>query len=76
MGKTCTYTNSPDGDFIIDQHPEHQNIYLACGFSGHGFKFSSVVGEILCQLITEGKTKFDLNPFSLERFKKVADSAI
>ncbi|MGM0901794.1 MAG: N-methyl-L-tryptophan oxidase [Bacillota bacterium] len=68
IGKTCTYTNTPDGDFIIDQHPEHQNIYLACGFSGHGFKFSSVVGEILCQLISEGKTKFNLNPFSLERF--------
>ncbi|WP_053362641.1 N-methyl-L-tryptophan oxidase [Bacillus sp. FJAT-27251] len=68
IGKTCTYTNTPDEDFIIDQHPNFQNIYLACGFSGHGFKFSSVVGEILCQLITEGRTELDLNPFTMKRF--------
>ncbi|WP_404332077.1 N-methyl-L-tryptophan oxidase [Mesobacillus maritimus] len=70
VGKTCTYTNTPDGDFIIDHHPQHQNVILACGFSGHGFKFSSVVGEILCQLITEGKTEYDLNRFSMDRFSK------
>jgi N-methyl-L-tryptophan oxidase len=68
IGKTCTYTNTPDEDFIIDQHPNYENVFLACGFSGHGFKFSSVVGEILCQLVTEGKTEYNLNPFSMKRF--------
>ncbi|WP_408011348.1 N-methyl-L-tryptophan oxidase [Pseudalkalibacillus sp. A8] len=68
IGRTCTYTNTPDGDFIIDQHPQHSNVVVAAGFSGHGFKFSSVVGEILSQLVIDGKSEFDLKPFSMERF--------
>jgi len=43
----CLYTNSPDEDFIIDRHPQYQNVDIACGFSGHGFKFASVIGQIL-----------------------------
>ncbi|MRH41763.1 N-methyl-L-tryptophan oxidase [Aquibacillus halophilus] len=68
LGKTCTYMNTPDGDFVIDNHPNYQNVFIACGFSGHGFKFSSVVGEIISQLIIDGKTQFDLTPFSIGRF--------
>ncbi|WP_226035168.1 N-methyl-L-tryptophan oxidase [Aquibacillus saliphilus] len=68
IGKTCTYTNTPDGNFIIDKHPNHNNVLIACGFSGHGFKFSSVIGEILSQLNTEGKSDFDLRQFSMDRF--------
>lgn len=69
MGKVCTYTNTPDEDFIIDKHPNHDHVVIACGFSGHGFKFSSVVGEILCDLVTgDRQTKFDITPFSIDRF--------
>ena len=55
--KVCLYTNSPDGHFIIDRHPAHEHVTIACGFSGHGFKFASVVGEILADLATSGKTE-------------------
>ncbi|WP_017186336.1 N-methyl-L-tryptophan oxidase [Alkalibacillus haloalkaliphilus] len=67
-GKVCTYTNTPDGHFIIDELPDYMNIYVACGFSGHGFKFSSVVGEILTQLTLHGRTPFNIEPFRLSRF--------
>ncbi|NUU60116.1 N-methyl-L-tryptophan oxidase [Paenibacillus agri] len=68
-GKTCTYTLTPDEHFIIDAHPVYPHITFAAGFSGHGFKFSSVVGEILCQLITTGRSKHDISLFSMNRFK-------
>ncbi|MGP4105981.1 N-methyl-L-tryptophan oxidase [Virgibacillus sp. L01] len=69
LGKACTYTNTPDSDFIIDKHPNHDHVAVACGFSGHGFKFSSVVGEILSQLVTEDhKSQLDISPFSIQRF--------
>jgi N-methyl-L-tryptophan oxidase len=67
-GKTCTYTLTPDENFIIDSHPEYPHIAFAAGFSGHGFKFSSVVGEILCQLITTGRSEHDISLFSMNRF--------
>ena len=71
MGKACTYTNTPDEDFIIDKHPNHNHVAIACGFSGHGFKFTSVIGEILSQLVTEDcKTELDISPFSIQRFIK------
>jgi len=54
--RTCLYTNSPDHHFIIDRHPQHENVTIACGFSGHGFKFASVIGEMLADLAMEGKT--------------------
>jgi sarcosine oxidase len=54
--RVCLYTNSPDGHFIIDKHPKRENVVIACGFSGHGFKFASVVGEVLADLAIEGKT--------------------
>ncbi|MGI2329079.1 N-methyl-L-tryptophan oxidase [Planococcus sp. YIM B11945] len=73
LGKPCTYTNTPDEDFIIDKHPDHNHVALACGFSGHGFKFSSVVGEILSDLATnERQAKLDIRPFALKRFAEVS----
>ena len=51
---TCLYTTTPDHDFVIGAHPEHANVAVACGFSGHGFKFVPVVGEILADLALEG----------------------
>jgi len=48
--QTCMFTNSPDGHFIIDRHPDSTNLIVAAGFSGHGFKFACVVGELLAAL--------------------------
>ena len=67
-GKTCMYTMTPDEDFIIDLHPTHKNIAIAAGFSGHGFKFASAVGEALSQLIIYGSAELDLTPFAINRF--------
>ena len=69
--KTCMFTNSPDGHFIIDLHPEFPQVSLASGFSGHGFKFASVIGEIMADLAMFGETTHDLSLFRLDRFKAV-----
>ena len=65
--KTCMFTNSPDGHFIIDLHPKYSQVSIAAGFSGHGFKFCSVVGEIMADLVQKGETSHDLTLFRLER---------
>ncbi|MBX2900747.1 MAG: N-methyl-L-tryptophan oxidase [Cyclobacteriaceae bacterium] len=67
--KTCLYTNTPDENFIIDFLPNQQDVIIACGFSGHGFKFASVVGEVLCDLATEGRTTQPIGFLSATRFK-------
>jgi sarcosine oxidase len=59
----CMYTNMPDGHFFIDRHPAHPRVLIASPCSGHGFKFSSVIGEVLADLLTEGRTPFDLSLF-------------
>lgn len=64
----CMYTNSPDAHFIIDHHPRHERAIIACGFSGHGFKFASVVGEILADLATAGRTDLPIDFLGLGRF--------
>ena len=68
--KVCKYTNSADGHFVIDRHPESDRLHFACGFSGHGFKFSSVTGRILSDLALDGKTTHPINFLRLSRFKK------
>jgi sarcosine oxidase len=50
------YTMTPDEHFVIDRHPRHDNVVVACGFSGHGFKFASVIGSILADLVILGRT--------------------
>ncbi len=67
--KTCLFTNSPDEHFIIDRHPALPQVTLAAGFSGHGFKFCSVVGEILADLALEGRSRWNLDLFRLSRFQ-------
>lgn len=52
----CMYTMTPDQDFIIDRHPEHANVAIAAGFSGHGFKFAPLIGEHLADLATKPET--------------------
>jgi sarcosine oxidase len=54
---TCLYTMTPDTNFIIDRHPQFDNVCFGAGFSGHGFKFAPAVGEILADLATTGKPK-------------------
>lgn len=58
--KTCLYTNTADGNFIIDQLPGHDNVYVAAGFSGHGFKFAAGIGEIMADLAVDRKTEFPI----------------
>jgi glycine/D-amino acid oxidase-like deaminating enzyme len=65
---TCMYTDTPDSHFIIDLHPEHRNVAIACGFSGHGFKFASAIGEVLADLIIDGRSRFELGFLSAARF--------
>jgi sarcosine oxidase len=66
--KTCMYTMSPDKHFIIGPHPRHPSIVFAAGFSGHGFKFASVVGEILAELAIDGRTRHAIGAFDVARF--------
>jgi sarcosine oxidase len=66
--KTCMYTMSPDEHFVIGAHPQFSSCTVACGFSGHGFKFASVVGEILADLATKGSTSHPIELFSPRRF--------
>jgi len=69
---TCVYTNTPDHDFVLDRHPEHPNVIIASPCSGHGFKFSSAIREILADFVTSRQTSFDLRPFALSRFQAPA----
>jgi sarcosine oxidase len=65
--KVCLFTNTPDEHFILDAHPESDRVFIAAGFSGHGFKFCSVVGEIMAELATGGATRHNLDLFRLNR---------
>jgi len=67
-GQVCMYTVSPDHHFVIDVHPEHSQVSVACGFSGHGFKFASAVGEVLSDLAETGTTRHGIGMFSAKRF--------
>ncbi len=67
--KTCLYTNSPDQNFIIDYLSGFdKDVVFATGFSGHGFKFVSVVGEILADLAMNGSTSLPIDFLSTKRF--------
>jgi sarcosine oxidase len=66
--KTCMYSNTPDRHFVIGVHPHHPQVALAAGFSGHGFKFAPVVGEILADLVTNGSTPHPVALFDPNRF--------
>ena len=65
----CLYTNTPDGHFFIDSHPEYPQVLVASPCSGHGFKFSSVIGEILSDMIIQGRSRFDLSLFRNRLFR-------
>jgi glycine/D-amino acid oxidase-like deaminating enzyme len=59
----CMHSNTPDEHFVLARHPEHPRVTVACGFSGHGFKFVPVIGEILADLATEGTTEHPISLF-------------
>ena len=63
----CTYTLTPDENFVVGRHPAYDGVLIACGFSGHGFKFTPVVGEVLAQLV-DGDAEHDLSLFDPGRF--------
>jgi sarcosine oxidase len=67
-GQVCMYTVTPDKHFVIDVHPRHPQVSVACGFSGHGFKFASAVGEVLADMAETGKTRHEIEMFSARRF--------
>ncbi|MDP4263247.1 MAG: N-methyl-L-tryptophan oxidase [Bacteroidota bacterium] len=67
--KTCLYANTRDENFVIDRLPGYEEqVTIACGFSGHGFKFASVAGEILADLAIKGKTEMPIGFLQVQRF--------
>jgi sarcosine oxidase len=64
---TCLFTNTADGHFIIDRAPNAPEVLLVSPCSGHGFKFSSVIGEICADLVVDGATRHDISLFRLDR---------
>lgn len=65
---TSFFENTPDRNFIIDELPGHKNLWLAVGFSGHGFKYAPAIGELMADLVTAGPPRYDLTPFRVSRF--------
>ena len=71
-GRPCLYTLTPDQHFIVGPHPRHERIAVAAGFSGHGFKFVPVIGEILADLVQHGRTDHRIDLFAPNRFARAA----
>ena len=69
MLKACIFTNTPDEHFIIDRLPESPQVSVAAACSGHGYKFCSVIGEIMADLAMDGETRHDIGLFRLDRFE-------
>jgi sarcosine oxidase len=65
----CLYTTTPDHHFVVGRHPGDENVVVACGFSGHGFKFVPVVGEVLADLALDGSTRHPIGLFDPLRFR-------
>jgi sarcosine oxidase len=66
--RTCIFTNTPDEHFVIDHMPGFPEVIVASPCSGHGFKFSSAIGEILADMANGSAPCFDLSPFKISRF--------
>ncbi len=64
----CMFTNTPDGHFIIDQHPQYPQISYASPCSGHGYKFASVIGEVMAEIADLGYSRWDISLFRADRF--------
>lgn len=66
--RTCIYTATSDGHFVLGSHPEYDGVHVAAGFTGHGFKFTAVVGDILADLVVDGTTDHGIDLHRIERF--------
>lgn len=71
-GSTCLYTMSPDAHFVVDRMPGRQRVFVACGFSGHGFKFMPVMGRVLADLAIEGRTRLPIDFLAGGRFGRAS----
>jgi sarcosine oxidase len=69
--QTCMFTNTEDNHFVIDLHPDYPQVSFASPCSGHGFKFASVIGEILADLAEKGMTRHDISLFRLDRLVRL-----
>jgi len=67
MSKVCMFTNTQDRHFIVDRHPVYSQVLLVSPCSGHGFKFCSVIGEIVADLVERGETPHDISLFRFQR---------
>jgi sarcosine oxidase len=65
--ETCMFTNTPDEHFVVDRHPDYPQVVVGAGFSGHGFKLSSAIGEALAALAV-GERDHHLDLFRADRF--------
>ncbi len=65
--QTCIYTLTPDEHFIVDRHPRHPQVAFAAGLSGHGFKFSAVLGQLLAELGPGAEPSLPVSFLSLDR---------
>ena len=66
--RICLYTQTPDEHFIVDKHPAHDHVVIGAGFSGHGFKFSTIIGKMLTDLALDGATTHNDRLFKIDRF--------
>ena len=76
MLKACLFTNSPDRHFILDRHSDYPEVSIAAGFSGHGYKFCSVIGEVMADLAQRGETSHDIEFFRMKRFGRRSRSRV
>ncbi len=70
--ETCLYTMTPDEHFFLGTHPHYPAVTIGAGFSGHGFKFAPVIGEVIADMVSSGGAASTLDLFSLERFESLA----
>jgi monomeric sarcosine oxidase len=73
--RMCMYEMTPDADFVIDRLPGHERVVVAAGFSGHGFKFGPIIGEMLADMLMDREPEFPMSRFALSRFKRVSPGA-
>ncbi|HYC26731.1 MAG TPA: hypothetical protein VEB67_01770, partial [Nitrososphaerales archaeon] len=69
---TCLYTNTPDLNFAVGALPRSDGVVLVSACSGHGFKFASVMGEVVSDLVTNGRSGLDVSFLGLDRFRPPA----
>jgi sarcosine oxidase len=71
--RPCPYSLTPDCNFVVDRHPEHPYLIVCGGFSGHGFKFAPVIGEICADLTLENESRHQIDFLSVRRFANRPD---